>query len=251
MSDRIIGLMWNKSEGDILNETLSSALPMVDDLLVADHMSSDNSWDIIQERRSEFAFISQSSHDPRQLLLDKAVEMYGRNIWIQIIESYMINVDTDVRAEIDSRALFNGEVLWWVYVEAFRLNWGPEDELFPNWDKSITEVMPLGMILEQCPLTFRPHSDVRFTDRWRPWPAGLNGYMEKEQGLFSKKAWWRKQTPLFGHYNIRGHKHYSFKQLDKTVADSRRFMAFDAAKTHPGRVFPLSREGWIGHHFNE
>ena len=46
--DKIVGMMWNKNEGDILPFTISKALEVVDYLVMADDGSTDNSMDVMQ-----------------------------------------------------------------------------------------------------------------------------------------------------------------------------------------------------------
>lgn len=259
MSDKIIGIMWNKNEGDILDETITKAIPIVDHLLVADDDSSDNSWDVIRSKKSELAHISRYSETPnkkysksnwqRQSLLDKAVEMFGRDIWIQVIESDLIAVGTDIREQLESRNHVHGIAMWWITLEAVRKEWREEDEKFPNWDKPIQEVMPWGHILEKAPYTWRPYPDIYFGEKWSPFPRGLNkyGYLSGEWRV--RRKYCKKDTPLWGHYNIRGRKHFNEKYAN-TPKDSksrrkREIVAFVVPEDVPEVLFKLNREEWV------
>jgi len=256
----IAGIMWNKNEGDILNETISKALPLVDHLLVSDDESSDNSWDIIRSRKSELTYISRYNETPgsslykksvwqRQSLLDKAIELFGRDIWIQVVESDLIAIGTNVREQLETRNHVHGVSMWWITCEAVRKSWTEEDEKYPNWDKSIQEVMPWGFILEKAPYTWQPVEGVEFGEKWNPVPRGLHkhGFLTGEYRVRRHNC--KEDVPLWGHYNIRGKKHFNikYKNIDlsrKSVA--RRIQcAFETPVRFPEKLFPLTREGWI------
>ena len=263
MSDKIIGIMWNKNEADILDETLTKALPLVDHLLVADDDSDDSSWDIIRSHKSELAYISRYSEATnksyskdnwqRSSLLDKAVEMYGRDIWIQVMESDLIAIDTDIREQVETRENIQGAAIWWINVEAVRREWRSEDEMYPNWDKSIQEVMPWGHILEKAPYTWRPHPDVYFPTRWQPHPCGLDKYGGPGGEWHVKKSHCKASTPLWGHYNIRGRKHFDIRYqhaLANSKAKAKReLVAFTVPQDSKfdAHLFKLNREEWKKH----
>jgi hypothetical protein len=260
MTDKIVGIMWNKNEGDILNESISKALPLVDHLLLSDDLSSDNSWDIIRNRKSELTYISRygetsgsKKYDKsvwqRQSLLDKAVELFGRNIWIQVIESDLMAIDTNIREQVETKTYVHGIALWWITCEAIRKEWTEKDEKYPNWDKSIQEVMPYGFILEKAAYTWRPYDGVYFTNKWSPVPRGLDKHGPVLGGEWRVRRFnCKPDTPLWGHYNVRGKKHFNakYKGVDMTRKSvlKRKLCAFEIPHIHPERVFPLTREGW-------
>lgn len=262
MSDKIIGIMWNKNEGDILEETLTKALPLVDHLLVADDDSDDASWDIIRKHKSELAHIARysevtSTNHPksswqRNSLLDKAVEMFGRDIWIQVIESDLIAIDTNVREQVESRNHLHGIGIWWINIEAVRKSWAPEDELYPNWEgKSIQEVMPWGHILEKAPYTWRPYPDVYFPARWQPHPVGLDKYGGLGGEWYVRRKHCKEDVPLWGHYNVRGRKHFNAKYKNANVYSKakakRETIAFSVPQNpnYAAHLFQLNRAAWI------
>jgi glycosyltransferase involved in cell wall biosynthesis len=113
-------MMWNKNEGDILEEVILSALDHVDSLVIADDGSADNSWDVIQDlasRNPEIEHIqrSPSKGDPaqRQQLLDVIRDRYrAEDTWVQIIESDIMILDTDVKRAIRERHNNDTYVEW-------------------------------------------------------------------------------------------------------------------------------------------
>ena len=259
-SDPVIGIMWNKNEGDILDETISKALLLVDHLLVADDQSSDDSWDIIRSKKSELAYISRYGETPgskkyrksvwqRQSLLEKAIEMYGRNIWIQVIESDLIAIDTNVKEQLELGTNVHGIALWWITLEAVRKEWIEEDEKYPNWDKSIQEVMPYGFILEKAPYTWRPYPDIHFGDKWNPVPRGLAKYGHLGGEWRVRRRHCNKDIPLWAHYNIRGRKHFNKKYAgvdhSRQSVQKRNLCAFIIPKDMPEVLFDLNREEWV------
>ena len=258
--DKIIGIMWNHNEGDILEETLTKALPLVDHLLVADDDSDDNSWDIIRSHSSELAYFNRysesdkelaKSHWQRQHLLNKAVQMFGRDIWIQVIESDLIAIDTDVREQVETRTNLHGAGIWWCNLEAVRREWRPEDEMYPNWDKPIQEVMPWCHILEKAAYTWRPYPDIYFPERWQPHPCGLDKYGGLDGEWHVRRKHVNETTPLWGHFNVRGRKHFEKKYAN--VPDNsrnkakREMMAFTLPQDpkYDACMFKLNRESWI------
>jgi glycosyltransferase involved in cell wall biosynthesis len=261
MSDKIIGIMWNKNEGDILDETITKALPLVDHLLVADDDSDDNSWDVIREHKSELAYISRYSEATnkqhsknswqRNSLLDKAKEIYGTDIWIQVIESDLIAIDTDIWEQVETRNNLYGIGIWWVNIEAVRKQWLPEDEMYPNWDRSIQEVMDWGHILEKAPYTWRPYPGVYFPERWAPFPNGLVEHGAPGGEWRVRKRFCREDSPLWGHYNIRGRKHfekrYANVPLDAKSRARREIVSFTVPQNpdYTPNLFRLNRESWV------
>ncbi len=257
MTDPIIGIMWNKNEADILDETITKALPLVDHLLVVDDDSDDSSWDIIRSHKSELAYVNRYSESgqeyskarwQRQHLLDQAVLMYGTDIWVQVIESDLIAIGTDIREQVETRNHLHGIGIWWITIEAVRKEWTPEDEKYPNWNKSIQEVMPWGHILEKAPYTWRPYPDIYFGERWSPFPRGLDKYGSLGGEWRVRRRHCKEDSPLWGHYNVRGHKHFDHKYRNANpnskAKAKRELMAFTVPKDLPDVLFELNREEW-------
>ena len=258
---KVVGILWNRNEGDILEEIISKARPLVDHLLVADDASTDNSWDIIRAKKSELDYISRYGETPgsklyhksvwqRQSLLEKAIEMFGRDIWIQVIESDLISIETNIKEQIELGTHTYGIAVWWITIEAVRKEWTEEDEKYPNWDKSIQEVMPYGFILEKAPYTWRPLPDIHFSGKNRsPIPRGLAKYGQLSGEWRVRRRHCNVDTPLWGHYNIRGKKHFEDKYagMDKTrkSVQKRYLCAFTIPKDIPEALFDLNRESWI------
>ena len=219
MSEHIVGMMWNKNEGDILEEVIFSALDHVDSLVIADDGSADNSWDIIQDlasRNPEIEHIQRnpSKDDPaqRQQLLDVIRDRYKpEDAWVQIIESDIMILDTDVKQAIRDR--HNNDT----YVEWSLINgvipptetWEGKDD-YPNWKKPIQEILTYGHWIENMTYTFRPHSKLYYdVSPWRPWPKGFSHYGVKKQKVNND------YTPLLAHYGYRGPTHIQQKFLPK------------------------------------
>ncbi len=219
MSEHIVGMMWNKNEGDILPEIIASALEHVDTLVIADDGSSDNSWDIIQGFAS--AHRDQIEHirrDPnkrdkaqRQALLDVIRDRYrAEDTWVQIIESDIMIMDTDVRQAIKERHN-NDTYVEWSLINAVippTETWEGIDD-YPNWKKPIQEILTHGHWIENMTYTFRPHSKLYYdpTGPWRPWPKGFSHYGVVKQPVRNT------YTPLLAHYGYRGPTHLQQKFL--------------------------------------
>ena len=255
MTDPIIGIMWNKNEADILDETITKAIPLVDHLLVSDDDSDDRSWDIIRNHRSELAHVARRSESgekypkeiwQRQYLLDKAVELYGRDIWIQVIESDLIAIDVNLREQLDNPENLCGIGLWWITLEAVRKEWTTEFEQYPNWDRSIQKIMPYCHILEKAPYTWRPYSGVEFGLKWNPVPNGLHKHGPVMNGEWRvRRDHCRIDIPLWGHYNIRGRTHFNKKfGIESKAKSKRELVAFEIPRTRPEAIFELTRKAW-------
>ena len=157
--ENVIGIMWNKNEADILTEIIEAALQKVDALLIADDGSTDTSWRIIQDLRAKHPEIVHIQQTPnprdqgqRQALLTEVRRRYKpEDTWVQVIESDIKILDTDVRTAISQ---FGHEDLCvsWQALNAVREP-GTWDEVdtYPHWKKSVTDVMPLCHMI---PITF-------------------------------------------------------------------------------------------------
>ena len=127
MPDYIVGLMFNKNEGDILQEIIEAALPHVNSIMIADDGSMDKSWDIIQsiqnKHKDKVEHIQRNPNTvdkgQKQSLLDKIQQRYRpENTLVQIIESDIMIVDTDIRKAFKERS--NGVYLNWILLNAAR-----------------------------------------------------------------------------------------------------------------------------------
>lgn len=270
MNNHIVGMLWNKDEGDILAEIIESALTNVDSLFIADDGSTDNSWNIIQDfakkRKDKIEYIRNKRENPidkgqRQALLTEIQKRYkGENTWVQIIESDIMILDTNIKEAINSKWASSDLTVSWQTINAGRKpNTWKEVDTYPNWDKSITKIMPYGHWMEVMLYTFRPMPKIRYNlDTWRPWPQGFTAYSkepleERNRGL---------DAPLLAHYGFRGPTHFyeKFKKMGKTGKPHSKYPSWDLrnpetiAKTvsffngewnGPGSLFPMSRKGWI------
>lgn len=260
--ESVVGIMWNRNEADILTEIIEAALQKVDALLIADDGSTDVSWRIIQDLRAKHPEIVhiQQTPNPRdqgqkQALLNEVRRRYKpEDTWVQVIESDIKILDTDVRTAI-SQFAHEDLCVTWQALNAVRKpeDWGDVDT-YPDWKIPITDVMPFGHMMEVMLYTFRPLPGIDYTSSvWRPWPQGWNRYTKKAKHY--KK---HPDSPLLAHYGYRGPTHY-FKKMEGKYKNKRHrkypnwdFTSRDSVartvsffngdwNTNP---FPLSREGW-------
>ena len=246
---KIVGTMWNRDEGDILEETLLAARGHVDELLVVDNGSMDNSWDIIRKHKDKLAYHRRiESGNIRQHILKKAVKMFGHDIWIQVCESDMMILDTDIRTAIEKSRYENFVV--WTMVNATRKDWTSWDQ-WPNWSRPITEVMDYGYVFEQTMYTFRPLPGVNFTNAWRPYP--VNGWPSDSgipprlfRNLERKVSRAKDNAPLLAHFNYRGPAHFKKKARGSYRDQEARWLGHHAMfQNEEEELFHLSRKGWI------
>jgi glycosyltransferase involved in cell wall biosynthesis len=260
MSDTIVGMMWNRNEGDILEETIESALEHVDTLFIADDNSTDNSWDIIQSFGSRIEYMRNKREHPldqgqRTSLLKEIQKRYkAENTWVQIIESDIMILDTNVRTAIKEWAHEDLGVTWQLLNGArWKEEWDVWD-MYPDWKgKSIREVLPIGHWVEYMLYTFRPMPDLYYDmDVWRPWPRGFQKYLKEEPLKRGKKG---PTSPLLGHYGYRGPKYFFNKySRDKKW---RKYPSWSVRTFNKTRdtvyyfnghwnknLFPMSRKGW-------
>ena len=181
MVDTIVGMMWNKNEGDILEEVIENALSKVDTLFIADDHSTDSSWDIIQSFGSRVEYMWNKRDNPndpaqRQHLLNEIRRRYKpENTWVQVIESDIMILDTDVKEAV-KRYASKDIMMSWHCLNAVRDDWTDHDT-WPHWDTPITEVLPSCHWMEVMTYTFRPLPRVNYNQRsWRPWPQGFSYY---------------------------------------------------------------------------
>jgi glycosyltransferase involved in cell wall biosynthesis len=267
--DSIVGMFWNCNEGDIVEETLTEAMKHVDSLFVADDNSTDNSWEIIQsvaKRHPDKIEYIRNSRDvsndkgQRQALLTEIQKRYKpENTWVQIMESDIMILDTDIREAIKSRWCTHDLAVSWMALNACREvgAWDGHDT-YPNWNHSIRKIMPLAHWMETMIYTFRPLPEIKYDlDRWRPWPQGWTNYIgekpleEKNRGLLS---------PLLAHYGYRGPTHFHQKFQDKRDENGfhRKYKSWNLTSPQTVRdtvsffnghwnadTFIMSRQGWI------
>ena len=258
MVNHIVGIMWNKNEGDILPFTIESALMNVDSLIIADDGSEDNSWDIIQSyakqhKKIEHIQRSPNKRDPgqRQALLNEIRKRYKpENTWVQVIESDIMIVETDIREVINSTTNLS---LTWHLLNAVRKpgTWKEEDK-YPSWNKPIQEVMPFAHKIESMVYTFRPLPKLYYDpDSYKPWPKGFANYPSQDK---------KKYCLLLGHYGYRGPTHF-FKKYNKAGKKGLRHLRrpdwdLSSPETIENTVsyfngiwnkhsHPMSREGWV------
>jgi len=260
MSVNVVGMMWNKNEGDILEEIISEAIKHVDLLYVADDGSTDNSWEIIQRAASlDSKIIIQRDpciRDPgqRSSLLNKIKERHNPlDTWVQVIESDIMILDTDVREAIRDRAVGDIAVTWQALNAVRPVGTWEEVDLYPNWGMPVKDLMPLAHRMERMVYTFRPMPDLYYTHTWRPWPSGFSRYFKGVVDPDHRDT----KTPLLAHYGFRGPTHFKLKYA-KMGDKHRRYPSWDLRTketilaTVPmfngdwnGKAYPMSREGWI------
>jgi glycosyltransferase involved in cell wall biosynthesis len=262
MSEHIVGMMWNRNEGDILPFTIASALEHVDTLVLADDGSTDNSWEVMKSfakaHPDQIEHIQQrpDSEDKgqRQALLNVIRERYRpEDTWVQVIESDIMIFDTDIRQAIKERS--NDILLRWQLLNASpppgENKWDGIDE-YPNWSRPIQEIMTHAHRLEMMPYTYRPFKELKYDySAWRPWPRGFT----KIQGGTAPH---RKSdyTPLLAHYGYRGPTH--FYQKYKNIGRHPRYRSWDITSVESVKetvyffnnqwgkhAFPMTRYGWM------
>ncbi len=224
MSDHIIGMMWNKNEGDILEEIIQEALPFVDSMIIADDGSTDNSWDIIQSMKSRFDKIEHIQQSPnrndkaqRESMLNYIKKHYKpEDTWVQVIESdMMIAPFVDMRETLKNNTVNDLVVYWKAWNAIRKVGTWKEADTYPNWQVSIKEVMPLMHPMENMLYTFRPIKEATYSTagRWRPWPQGFGKYIS---GV-GKKDRFKLNSPVVIHYGYRGPTHFfeKYKNLGK------------------------------------
>lgn len=255
----IIGIMWCKNEADILSQIIEDALKYVDALLIADDDSTDKSWDIIKSYEKNLEYVARrkdtntnylSSQWARQHLLDEVRSRFGyKNTWIQIIESDIMILDTNIKEAISKFSKDDVTVSWHT-LNAVRRNWEPEDDEYPEWSKPIKEVMPCAHWMELMTYTFRPLPGLYYTEERKPWPKGFSRYKAIE---YKKK---KLDSPLLSHYGYRGLKHFLEKYKNKSLShyknwntssiDSIRSTVslFNGEWNRSSDTFKMSRKGW-------
>jgi len=256
----IIGIMWNKNEGDILEEIITDALPHIDSLFLADDHSTDNSWEIIKSfsKHPKVEYIRNQRDNnkdagQRQSLLNEIRKRYKpENTWVQVIESDVMILDTNIREAVKESNISDVAVSWQL-INAVRQNW--DEDNYPNWKISIKEIMPLGHRIEAMVYTFRPLPDLFYNlDTWSPWPGGFNHYTQIP--VFNQKK--TRQSPLLAHYGYRGPTHFYKKYNPKGLnIRHKKYKDWDLSSiekiketvpffngVYSGQSHEMSRYGW-------
>ncbi len=265
----LIGMMFNYNEGDILAEVLEDAAKHVDTLFIADDESTDDSWNIIQDfskRNPDKVEYTRRERNPkdkgqRQALLTEIQKRYKpEDTWVQVIESDIMILDTDIRKALERFAVHD-IAMSWIALNAVR-DPGTWDEFdtYPNWDLPIKEIMPKAHWMEVMLYTFRPLPGIEFNlDVWRPWPRGFSKYCGNKPVKTSNGK--SLETPLLAHYGYRGPTHFykkfkamgagnfhsKYKSWDlRSVESVRDTVSFFNGEWN-NNPFDMSRDGWKGY----
>lgn len=260
----VVGLFWNKNEADILAQTIEAALPHVDTLFIADDESSDASWDIIRAyhvtHKDKIEHIQQlpNKQDPgqRQSLLNIIRSRYKpEDTWVQIIESDIMILDTDVREAIKKHARYDVAVSWQALNGVRKPGTWDEVDAYPHWGLKLQELMPFAHRMEYMLYTFRPLPHLEFNrNMWRPWPQGFS-----KCGGPIKVDSRTEDAPLLAHYGYRGPTHFLHKYGHMGDRHTR-YTTWDLTSKEAvlntvsffngdwnSRTFDMSREGWVSY----
>lgn len=251
-------MLWNKNEGDILEEIIWEALPHVDSLFIADDGSTDLSWPIIQSMQHQYKYkIEHIQREPnpadkaqRQSLLNQIRKKYKpEDTIVQIIESDIMILDTDIRKAFKERS--NNIYLDWIAVNASRegkSGWNGVD-VYPNWKEPIKSIMTDAHYMEIMTYTFRPFKELYYEGPWRPWPKGFSNFS-------TEKKTNSDYTPLLAHYGFRGPTHFylkyrhhgkhhpRYKTWDLTSPETVANTVFYFNGIWNRDTFSVTREGW-------
>jgi hypothetical protein len=258
MADKIVGMMWNKNEEDILGFTIPKALEVVDFLVMADDMSTDNSFEVMQSFKGhpKVLHVEQvlPGREKKQVLLDviKSKFDYEKTL-IQVIESDVTILETDIRAcwEIYSN---NNVAMSWHMINATDPDmWVTEDGCYPTWEVPIDKKMSNGHWMENLShYTFRALPGVRFLPDSRPRPKGF------AQHFTGDRLQIRPDSPLLAHWGYRGPKHWyaKYSKGPGTLHSKHKWrmgtvneikedvLFFNGVWNVKADQFPLSRAGW-------
>lgn len=265
MSDSIVGIMWNRNESDILNFTINAALKNVDYLLLADDGSTDHSFEIMEEFKSNpkvlFAEkVLPNTVDKRNLLLDEVRKRFKpEETLVQVIESDITILQTDIREAWNKYASKDVAMSWYLINATVNPHkgWRDESGCFPEWKTPIDEVMQWGHWQEQLNCyTFRPLPAINFRrGDGRPWPRGSGAYGVESTLTF------KGDVPLLAHYGYRGpshfyHKYNREKNPNKILSEKHKWKLgsvdiikqsvpyFNGVWNNVEACFPLNRQGW-------
>ena len=269
--NNIVGMMWNKNEGDILEEIILEFLPNINSLFIADDGSNDNSWNIIQSlslRYKDKIEHIQQNPNPKDLaqrnsLLNEVRKRYKpENTWVQILDSDMMILDTNIKKALPLHNRDDVLMNWNLLNAARKVGTWKEADTYPNWSKSIKEIMPYGHYIEKNTLTFRPLEKLEYDkDIWRPWPKGFAYYVKPSSEESHTEESFSKTYPLIAHYGYRGPVHFYTKFLKRFKSGERKlskyptwnFTSSDSVEntvhyfngTWNTNLFLMNRESWI------
>ena len=260
----IVGMFWNKNEGDILEEVITDAIRHVDTLFIADDGSIDRSWDIIQSMaKAHPDKIEHIQREPnpadmaqRNSLLDCIRSRYrAEDTWVQVIESDIFILDTDIRTAIKERST-DDVMVTWTALNGVRDPgaWGTMDE-YPNWTRPIRDILNKCHFMENMHYTWRPFPSLKFTGPWRPWPNGMGQYQTSIRATSPTP----QNTPLLFHVGYRGPTHFYQKWQKTTMGDFHsKYKSWDLRSVESvertvsffngewnSNAFNPSRQGWI------
>lgn len=261
MSDTIVGMSWAKNEADIIEEIIIDALPKIDTLFIADGNSTDGTWEIIQSLKARYPdkieHIQREDESKdraqRNSLLNKIRERYKpEDSWVQLLESDIFILDTDVRELVKNSSDI---AIPWKTLNAVRKKgtWRAVDT-YPNWKVSMKELMPYAHLMEVMLYTFRPLPGLFYDNKlWRPWPKGWTKYTDKPLDTTRKSfssplllhVGYRGPTHFYNKYKSMGafHRKYPTWRLKHAKAVEATCCFFNGVWNDPS--FEASRKGWI------
>ena len=261
MSDLIVGMLFAKNEGDIITEVLTEFSKKVDIIYAAEDSSTDNTYDLMKsfrdKNKDKLVHLQRdfNKNDPaqRNSLLHKIRKRHDpKKTWVQVCEGDVLLLDTDVREAISKYAV-NDLAVSWQMINATRKGWTNAD-LYPNWDQSIKEVLPLGHFMEVLLYTFRPVPELFFSPTaWRPYPKGFAKCTKlplKRNRKFLDSplllhVGYRSPTMFYNKYKHMGNFHTKYKTWELTSPESvLRTVPFFNGQ-YAEKAFPANREGWV------
>lgn len=257
----VVGLMWNYNEGDILHFTISKALENVDYLLLADDSSTDNSFEIMRSfsGHPKVLHVEQVPRniEKKQHLLNIVKSKFDyTDTLVQVIESDITILDTDIRTTWDLYNNNNASMSWHLLNATDPEGWQNEDGCYPNWTVPVDKKMANGYWVEELShYTFRPLPGVEFVFDGRPWPRGLARYVsENNMRTYS-------DAPLLAHWGHRGPSHAYKKYSTGPGSVHRKYRwkmgsieeckltvpFYNGIWNNQKEQFPLSRAGWTAY----
>jgi hypothetical protein len=255
----LVGMLWNRNEGDILEEVVRDAATKVDALYCADGHSTDGSWETLQRlhREGVVAHIQQGDETRDRAQRNSLLQLIRsrhkpEDTWVQVFESDVFVMDTDIREAIRDYAVADVAVTWFA-LNACRIRWEGADD-YPHWRYSIRTVMPYAHYMEEMLYTFRPLPELSFDQaHWRPWPSGFSKYTS---GPVKQMPCGPRQ-PLLLHVGYRGPTHFWHKyrhmgtwhtkyktwRVDSPEAVNETVSFFNGEWN--GEAFPATRGQWL------
>lgn len=261
MSDTIIGMSWARNESDIIEEVIIDALPKVDTLFIADGKSTDGTWEIIQSLQKRYPdkieHIQQEDETndkaQRTSLLNKIRARYKpENSWVQLLESDIFILDTDVR-ELVRKNSDKIAISWQTLNACRKTGTWKEVDTYPTWKMPIKQLMPYAHWMEVMLYTFRPLPALYYgPDIWRPWPKGWTKYTNEPIEIKRKEidsplllhAGYRGPTHFYNKYKSMGRFHKKYTQWRLKHVQSVEDTVYFFNGTWNGDCFEATRKGW-------